>query len=298
MAESAEQPTELPVVANDAPADQSPKVDDAQQKDEDINSKKVTLADLSAKGTALYAHKSYEEAVEIFSEASVLQAEINGEMAPQNAEILFHYGRSLFKVGQSKSDVLGATAGGEKTGNAAPKKSKPTAAPKPAETEAQKVTEEGVALVAEKEQGESIQAAAAKKSAAEGPAANKPLFQFTGDENFDESDDDEVGQDSALHCVDDQIANVSCRNRPTRTRRRRKTTLLRPLRCWTSPAYAISSCSTSQRPRHRTTRARALTKGTRPLFVTSRSAWQILTTVLLRSPSRTRGSSIARYFTP
>ena len=144
-------------------------------RDDDPYSKKVTLADLSAKGTALYAHQNYEAATDVFSKASVLQAEINGETAPENAEILFHYGRSLFKVGQSKSDVLGGPAASEKKAAS----SKP-----PAKSEAQKATDEGVAAVAE-----------AKVEAKEGGAdTKKPLFQFTGDENFDEdSDVDEVG---------------------------------------------------------------------------------------------------------
>ncbi|POR38107.1 NASP-like protein sim3 [Tolypocladium paradoxum] len=156
-------------------------------RDEDPNSKKVTLADLSAKGTALYAHRYYEEATEVFSKASVLQAEINGETAPENAEILFHYGRSLFKVGQSKSDVLGGPAAADKKAAS----SKP-----PAKTEAQK-TQEGVARVAEK-----------KEEANEGGAdAKKPLFQFTGDENFDEdSDEDEGAEDEEQEEEDDDLA--------------------------------------------------------------------------------------------
>lgn len=152
--------------------------------DDDIKSKRVTLADLSAKGTALYAHKSYEEATEIFSRASVLQAEINGETAPENAEILFHYGRSLFKVGQSKSDVLGGSA---PTTEKKPSKSKANGqhkAAKPAKTE-EKVTQEGVAIAA-KEKGE---------EATKDETAKKPLFQFEGDENFDASDDEEVRKD-------------------------------------------------------------------------------------------------------
>lgn len=192
MADPVQQPTiEQPAVANDAPTAPDT-TSDTRHADEDIKSQKVTLADLSAKGTALYAHKSYEDAAEIFSEASVLQAEINGEMAPENAEILFHYGRSLFRVGQSKSDVLGGTAGGDKTTGAAPKKTKQSASTKSAKTDAEKVTQEGVALVAEKKEGETIQDAAAKKDSTGAPTANKPLFQFTGDENFDESDEEEV----------------------------------------------------------------------------------------------------------
>src|SRR4051812_46080935 len=79
-----------------------------------FNNVKVSLADLCAKGTAKYAHKNFEEAAELYARAAELQAELNGEMSPDNADILFLYGRSLFKVGQSKSDVLGGKAGGEK----------------------------------------------------------------------------------------------------------------------------------------------------------------------------------------
>lgn len=172
----------------------SPKVQDVApdfNDDEDIKSKKVTLADLSAKGTALYAHKKYEDAADVFSTASVLQADINGETAPENAEILFHYGRSLFKVGQSKSDVLGGPAAADKKSKASGKsKAKPSAskdaAAESSKTEEQKVTQEGVAIAAG--QGEVEKG----KESSTGADAKKPLFQFTGDENFEESDEEEV----------------------------------------------------------------------------------------------------------
>lgn len=149
--------------------------------DDDLKSKKVHLADLSAKGTALYAHKNYEEAAEVFSRASIIQAEINGETAPENAEILFHYGRSLFKVGQSKSDVLGASA------PKAEKKKKPANGKKKVDTKTEEATQEGEGAVAAEKASETD-----VKIAASEPGANKPLFQFTGDENFDDSADDEV----------------------------------------------------------------------------------------------------------
>jgi HAT1-interacting factor 1 len=147
-----------------------------------FNSVKVSLADLCAKGTAQYAHKNYEEASDLYARASELQAELNGEMSPENAEILFLYGRSLFRVGQSKSDVLGGRAAGEEK-----KKKKATNGAKPkkevkVESENEKIAEEGVAIVAEQNGG-------AKKE--EDGDAKKPLFQFTGDENFEDSDDDE-----------------------------------------------------------------------------------------------------------
>ncbi|KAF7533605.1 hypothetical protein G7Z17_g13486 [Cylindrodendrum hubeiense] len=161
---------------------------DMDAADDDIKSRKVTLADLCAKGTALYAHRNYEEATEIFSRASVLQAEINGETAPENAEILFHYGRSLFRVGQSKSDVLGGPAASDnkKKANGDAKPKKPAA-----QTEAAKSKQDG---------------AAEKKE--EVTDAKKPLFQFTGDENFDESDEEEGADGEDEEEEEDDLATA------------------------------------------------------------------------------------------
>jgi HAT1-interacting factor 1 len=145
------------------------------------NNVKVSLADLCAKGTSHYAHKNYNEAADCYARASELQAELNGEMDPDNAEILFLYGRSLFRVGQSKSDVLGGRGGDKNKSNGAAKTKK---AAKDA-VKLDPVAEEGVALVAEKSEN------VPKQEDDAGP--KKPLFQFTGDENFDDSDDtDEV----------------------------------------------------------------------------------------------------------
>lgn len=188
MAEPSEQ---TPPVDTGAHAEDTPRSMDPSQ-DEDIKSKKVSLADLSAKGTALYAHKNYEEAADVFSRASIVQAEINGETAPENAEILFHYGRSLFKVGQSKSDVLGGSAPttDKKAGKSGgqPKPAKPA---RPAQT-GKEVTQEGVDIVADEKGSESKSSESNAHTAEEKePTANKPFFQFTGDENFDDSDDDD-----------------------------------------------------------------------------------------------------------
>ncbi|OAA72747.1 histone H1-binding protein [Akanthomyces lecanii RCEF 1005] len=177
----------LEVPAADAPAADAPTTEQAEAVEEDDKSKKVTLADLSAKGSALYAHKNYEEAAEVFSRASNLQAELNGELAPENAEILFHYGRSLFRVGQSKSDVLGGQAAGES------KKTKANggAAPKASSSKLPTLDESATdtpASASEKKDGD----------------AKKPLFQFTGDENLVDSDDsDEEGGEEAEEEEDD-----------------------------------------------------------------------------------------------
>ncbi|KAG6019235.1 hypothetical protein E4U41_003316 [Claviceps citrina] len=195
--------TATPTVTEGTPA-ASEDVATPISRDEDPKSIKVSLADLSARGTALYAQKQYEDAAEIFSEASVLQAELNGETAPENAEILFHYGRSLFKVGQSKSDVLGGPAAAEtKTAASAKAKAKAKAggaraAAPAAETAAEKQTQAGSAHAAagrpevapEPNRGESA-------SKASGLDVKKPLFQFTGDENFDDSSDEEEQEQDA-----------------------------------------------------------------------------------------------------
>lgn len=177
--------------AADSPAEAAvPEVADPSTPDHDPNSVKVTLADLCAKGTSQYAIKNYSEAMDYYAQASELQAELNGEMSPENAEILFLYGRCLYKVGQSQSDVLGGKSGGEKK----KPKSKGTTKPKAAELEA--VVEEAI----EKEVGatakgsEQNQASSSEPKAGEN-SAPKPFFQFTGDENFEDSEDEEEGGD-------------------------------------------------------------------------------------------------------
>ncbi|PHH69200.1 hypothetical protein CDD82_7941 [Ophiocordyceps australis] len=161
-------------------------LDSEKMSDEEIKAQRVHLADLCAKGTALYARKDYEGASDILSQASILQSAVNGETAAENADILFHYGRSLFKLGQSKSDVLGAPA--------AATADKQSSAAKP----------DGVARTAATVPDDKPQS---------GPAdAKKPLFQFTGDENFDDSDDqddeDAQGQDDKQDDDNDDLATA------------------------------------------------------------------------------------------
>ncbi|KAI8946995.1 hypothetical protein F4801DRAFT_592956 [Xylaria longipes] len=157
---------------------------DPEERTKSLN---VSLADMVAKATALYQSKKYEEAAEIFSTATERQAELNGEMAPENADVLFLYGRCLFKVGQSNSDVLGGKAPGEKKKKPADKpkakksQAEPSASAAPGDEEAEAVTDQGLATIAKK----------AGVEEEEVPDAKKPLFQFTGDENFEESDDEE-----------------------------------------------------------------------------------------------------------
>ncbi|KAK3359108.1 hypothetical protein B0T25DRAFT_86795 [Lasiosphaeria hispida] len=146
---------------------------------------KVSLADLSAKATALYAHKNYEDAAEVYAQAAEMQSEMNGEMSPDNGEILFLYGRTLFKVGQAQSDVLGGKAPEAKK---QPKPAKASKAAKPANGSGSH------------KNGESAATAEAEATTSEKPAAEKKgLFHFEGDENFEDSeeedDDGEEGEE-------------------------------------------------------------------------------------------------------
>lgn len=169
---------------------------------EAYNSAKVSLAEYCAKGTAEYAQKRYEDAVDHYAQASELQAEINGEMSPENAEILFLYGRALFKVAQQQSDVLGGRASGEKqkpkkkgSGKKAdtikeedePVKAEEEQKDETLKTEGEQkrdeVAEEALAIIAN--------GGAAKKEESSSKDPKKPLFTFTGDENFEDSDEEE-----------------------------------------------------------------------------------------------------------
>ncbi|EGO60318.1 hypothetical protein NEUTE1DRAFT_115688 [Neurospora tetrasperma FGSC 2508] len=157
---------------------------------------KVSLADLSAHAAAQYAQKNYDEAAELYAQAAEMQAEMNGEMNPDNAEILFLYGRALFKVGQSKSDVLGGRA-------PEPKPEKKAAKSKKQKKAATEEKEEGSSslikdAVEQATKGAQASIAEAAKEVAHKDEPNpekKPLFHFEGDENFDDSDKEEEDDD-------------------------------------------------------------------------------------------------------
>lgn len=168
---------------------------------------RVSLADLTARASALYSYRKYEDAAEVYAQAAEMQAEMNGELSPENAEILFLYGRSLFKVGQGKSDVLGGRAPAEGKaarkpkgkkanggGAAASKRGEVKAESAPVEAgdtpEADRVAQEAVKIIADE-----TESGKAEKKDVE---AKKPLFQFTGDENWDDSEGDE-GEEVSVH---------------------------------------------------------------------------------------------------
>lgn len=122
---------------------------------------KEKLDELTKAASLQYTLKNFSASADHYADAVEIQAELNGEMAPENAELLFYYGRALYKVAIAKSDVLG--------GKVAQEEKKKPKAQKAAKKEA------GTSSGAEKD---------ADKTAA------KPYFQLTGDENWTDSEDE------------------------------------------------------------------------------------------------------------
>ncbi|KUL88848.1 hypothetical protein ZTR_03592 [Talaromyces verruculosus] len=153
------------------------------------------LDDLVTRAAAKDAVKDYNAAAELYSQATEIQAEINGEMSVENADLLYAYGKSLYNVGVSKSDVLGSKIAGGETAQENEPTSKKSKEPSSA----------GL-----------IQAAISSSTPQGSLGSKKPtestnqLFQFTGDENFADSDSEEEaeGAQAEEEEEDDDFANA------------------------------------------------------------------------------------------
>lgn len=161
------------------------------------------LNQITTRAAAKDAVKDFNAAAELYSQATEVQAELNGEMSPENADLLFAYGKALYNVAVSKSDVLGSKVAGQ---------------PQPESSSASaptgNVTSAESTSVSESLVQNAIASGMAKKSSennekVESEAAqNKPYFQFTGDENFDESDEDEDEEKAGEEEDEDDFANA------------------------------------------------------------------------------------------
>ncbi|KAF3919918.1 hypothetical protein AA313_de0201141 [Arthrobotrys entomopaga] len=130
------------------------------------------LATISADAAKEYAHKHYPKAAELYATAAELQATINGEENPLNADLLYLYGRALYHCGLEKSDVLGT---GVSSNEAAREK-------KRAEGEGEDSKSKGKG----KRKAEEL---------TEGGNLKKGVFSFQGDENYD-VDEEEDAEDA------------------------------------------------------------------------------------------------------
>ncbi|KAI7225977.1 hypothetical protein KC330_g8974 [Hortaea werneckii] len=166
------------------------------------------LDHLKASATKEYSLKNYAAAAEFYSEAAEVQDQLNGEMVPENADLLYQYGRCLYHVAVAKSDVLGGkVAGGEEPKR---KKRKVTA-----ESSAAGAAEgDGIGVIGdalksgEQKMAEGVGEAAAEhkdgaKKEEKSGGGNNPYFQITGDENWTDSEDDEEAEAEAEEEEDD-----------------------------------------------------------------------------------------------
>ena len=160
------------------------------------------LEQLKASATQQYSLKNYSAAAEFYSEAAEVQDQVNGEMSPDNSDLLYQYGRCLYHLGVSKSDVLGGKVAGNNNGSEEPKRKKrKTAAPVVAESsaagadktiaDALKNGEQKLAGVEEEKEEEDV-----KVEEAAAASSSKPFFQITGDENWTDSEEEDDGEDA------------------------------------------------------------------------------------------------------
>ena len=161
------------------------------------------LTDLIAQATAKYAVKDYAAAAELYSRATELQAEINGEMSPRNADLLYAYGRCLYHLAVSNSDVLGTKVAGEKSAPQEKISQKKNEIPETSGK--QKLAEEVVASAVEEKDSVKPDETTTTES--------KPYFQFTGDENYTDSEEEqeEAGGEEGhteVEADDDDFSNA------------------------------------------------------------------------------------------
>ncbi|KAL8772187.1 MAG: hypothetical protein Q9209_002622 [Squamulea sp. 1 TL-2023] len=159
------------------------------------------LEELIAQATLKYSVKDYDAAAELYSQATELQAELYGEMAAGNAELLYAYGRCLFHAAVRSSDVLGSKVAGEKrqAGSHTPRKSKikiDRLKVDEATNDCPRVDDETISQDVKDKK-------AWAKSDGSKAQDGKPYFQFTGDENFDGSDDEAKAQQLDVQAEDE-----------------------------------------------------------------------------------------------
>ncbi|KAL8762275.1 MAG: hypothetical protein Q9184_001687 [Pyrenodesmia sp. 2 TL-2023] len=154
--------------------------------------RQAELETLVAQATSKYALKDYDAAAEFYSEATEIQAEINGEMSPKNANLLYAYGRCLYHAAVRNSDVLGSKVAGEKQQAGSEKSPKQNG--KRTEIVGTGMTDGTPAIREEGAAQTTGDFGALSRSEAAQDKAGKPYFQFTGDENFEESEEEADAQ--------------------------------------------------------------------------------------------------------
>lgn len=140
------------------------------------------LEELATAAALQYKLKNWSKAADLYSSASEIQATLNGDLAPENAELLFLYGRALYKVAMQKSDVLGGKV-------AQSEKKKPKAEKK------------------DKSAADGSSSAPANGTVKEETVETKPYFQIEGDENWTDSEDDDEDAEGGEEEEEDDFQN-------------------------------------------------------------------------------------------
>ncbi|KAK3047478.1 hypothetical protein LTR09_011107 [Extremus antarcticus] len=148
------------------------------------------ISKLKDRATQQYSLKHYPAAAELYSEAAEIQDQLNGEMNPDNADLLYQYGKCLYHVAVSNSDVLG----GKVASSEEPKRKKRKTGKKTANGEGGSKAVIGEAMKSAEQDGEQVKEEVKTEDAETTPS--KPFFQITGDENFTD-DEDEADEDAA-----------------------------------------------------------------------------------------------------
>ena len=160
----------------------------------------IQLRQITAQATLKYSVKDYNTAADLYSKATELQAEINGELSLENADLLYAYGRCLYHVAVRNSDVLGSNIAGEKSEEGhkpSSKKQKKQQLPDEADNQQKSIGEGIVTKVVDKKNSPN-------QPSEKADLRSKPYFQFTGDENFDTSDEEEEeGADAQVEDAED-----------------------------------------------------------------------------------------------
>jgi HAT1-interacting factor 1 len=153
---------------------------------EEVPHTKEKLEELIAAAKLQYSLKKYAAAADLYADAAELQDALNGEHAPQNAELLYYYGIALHKVAIAKSDVLGAQVTSE-------------------EKKKQSKTEKVQKGASGTSNGTASGSAVKKEETVE----STPYFQLTGDENWTDSEgEDDEGEGGDGEEDEDDLQNA------------------------------------------------------------------------------------------
>ncbi|SMQ52107.1 unnamed protein product [Zymoseptoria tritici ST99CH_3D7] len=150
------------------------------------------LDQLKAEATQQYSLKNYSAAAEAYSEAAEVQDQVNGEMSLENADVLYQYGRCLYHLAVSQSDVLGGKVASHEEPKR--KKRKVTKSNDDAGEGSSSLIGDAIKSGEQKLAEDVVEAAVENKDSfqKEDDTANKPYFQITGDENWTDSEDSDA----------------------------------------------------------------------------------------------------------